>query len=140
MEPTDRVAIVGVGGIFPGSPDLERFWANIAGAHLRTLVELGRYEEIRLPARYGGAELPEIIGIDLTLDPPDRGHWIAPKLVQGTSITQAYQFVDTGAAELGFVALSQVVAMKGGSRLIRPVFLTVVFAATVKVFVDGWLR
>ena len=39
-----------------------------------------------------------------------------PKLVQGTSITQAYQFVQTGAAELGFVALSQVVNEPGGSR------------------------
>jgi acyl transferase domain-containing protein len=32
MERNERVAIVGIGGIFPGSPDLERFWANIAGA------------------------------------------------------------------------------------------------------------
>lgn len=45
---------------------------------------------------------------------------LAPKLVQGTSITQAWQFVDTGAAELGFVALSQVAAVKGGSRWIVP--------------------
>jgi molybdate transport system substrate-binding protein len=45
---------------------------------------------------------------------------LAPKLVQGTSITQAYQFVDTGAAELGFVALSQVVTVKGGSRWTVP--------------------
>jgi molybdate transport system substrate-binding protein len=45
---------------------------------------------------------------------------LAPKLVHGTSITQAYQFVDTGAAELGFVALSQVIAVKGGSRWIVP--------------------
>lgn len=45
---------------------------------------------------------------------------LAPKLVQGTSITQAYQFIDTGAAELGFVALSQVVAMRGGSRWVVP--------------------
>lgn len=45
---------------------------------------------------------------------------IQPKLVQGTSITQAYQFVQTGAAELGFVALSQVVNEKGGSRWIVP--------------------
>ena len=29
---SERVAIVGIGGIFPGSPDLDRFWANIAGA------------------------------------------------------------------------------------------------------------
>jgi molybdate transport system substrate-binding protein len=34
---------------------------------------------------------------------------VKPKIVQGASIAQAYQFVSTGAAELGFVALSQVV-------------------------------
>ena len=33
---------------------------------------------------------------------------VKPKLVEGTNITQAYQFVATGNAELGFVALSQV--------------------------------
>jgi primosomal protein N' (replication factor Y) len=53
----------------------------------RHQVELGRYEEIKLPGRYGGAELPEIIGLDLTQDPPDRGHWIAPKLVQAMAET-----------------------------------------------------
>jgi molybdate transport system substrate-binding protein len=31
-----------------------------------------------------------------------------PKIVEGQSITQAYQFVSTGNAELGFVALSQI--------------------------------
>ncbi|MBJ7413817.1 MAG: molybdate ABC transporter substrate-binding protein [Phenylobacterium sp.] len=45
---------------------------------------------------------------------------LAPRLVQGASITQAYQFVDTGAAELGFVALSQVAWAKGGSRWLVP--------------------
>ncbi len=55
----------------------------------RHQVELGRYEEIKLPGRYGGAELPEIIGIDLTQDPPDRGQWIAPKLVQALGETLA---------------------------------------------------
>lgn len=41
-----------------------------------------------------------------------------PKLVQGENIAQAYQFVATGNAELGFVALSQVInngAGKGSS-------------------------
>jgi molybdate transport system substrate-binding protein len=38
------------------------------------------------------------------------------KIVKGTSITQAYQFVQSGAAELGFVALSQVITDPGGSR------------------------
>ena len=36
------------------------------------------------------------------------------------SVTQAYQVVQTGAAELGFVALSQVVGEKGGSRWLAP--------------------
>lgn len=31
-----------------------------------------------------------------------------PKIVEGQNITQAYQFVSSGAAELGFVALSQI--------------------------------
>ncbi len=53
----------------------------------RHQVELGRYEEIRLPGRYGGAELPEIVGIDLTQDPPDRGRWIAPMLVKALGDT-----------------------------------------------------
>ena len=45
---------------------------------------------------------------------------VKTKIVMGASITQAYQFVQTGAAELGFVALSQVVDDKGGSRWIVP--------------------
>jgi molybdate transport system substrate-binding protein len=45
---------------------------------------------------------------------------LQPKIVQGTSITQAYQFVDTGAAEVGFVALSQLAGVKGGSRWTVP--------------------
>jgi molybdate transport system substrate-binding protein len=45
---------------------------------------------------------------------------VKPKIVQGSSITQAYQFVATGAAELGFVALSQVIDRPGGSRWLVP--------------------
>ncbi len=45
---------------------------------------------------------------------------VQPRLVQGSSITQAYQFVATGAAELGFVALSQVINETGGSRWLVP--------------------
>jgi molybdate transport system substrate-binding protein len=45
---------------------------------------------------------------------------VKPKIVQGSSITQAYQFVATGAAELGFVALSQVIDEPGGSRWLVP--------------------
>ncbi len=42
------------------------------------------------------------------------------KLVVGANITQAYQFVQTGNAEIGFVALSQVVDDKAGSRWMVP--------------------
>jgi molybdate transport system substrate-binding protein len=48
---------------------------------------------------------------------------IKPKLVEGSNITQAYQFVATGNAELGFVALSQVYKdgkITGGSAWIVP--------------------
>jgi primosomal protein N' (replication factor Y) (superfamily II helicase) len=48
----------------------------------RQQVAAGRYKEIKLPARFGGAEMPEIEAIDLTRDPPERGRWIAPKLVR----------------------------------------------------------
>ena len=45
---------------------------------------------------------------------------VEAKIVKGTSITQAYQFVATGAAELGFVAQSQVINVPGGSRWLVP--------------------
>jgi molybdate transport system substrate-binding protein len=45
---------------------------------------------------------------------------VQPKIVKGTSITQAYDFVHTGAAQLGFVALSQVIDDNGGSRWLVP--------------------
>ena len=43
--------------------------------------------------------------------------------MQGSNISQTFQFVDTGNAELGFVALSQVVERPGGSRWIVPAYL-----------------
>ena len=48
---------------------------------------------------------------------------LQPKIVKGASITQAFQFVDTGAAEVGFVARSQVIARPGGSRWLVPATL-----------------
>lgn len=38
------------------------------------------------------------------------------KIVQGNNIAQTFQFVDTGNAEIGFVALSQVIFVKEGTR------------------------
>jgi len=45
---------------------------------------------------------------------------VKPKIVMGTSIAQTYQFVHTGAAELGFVAWSQVINEPSGSRWLVP--------------------
>lgn len=47
----------------------------------RQQVALGRYAEVQLPGRYGPAEMPTIEAIDLIADPPERGRWLAPKLV-----------------------------------------------------------
>jgi primosomal protein N' (replication factor Y) (superfamily II helicase) len=48
----------------------------------RHMVEIGRYREVTLPHRFAGASLPEIGAINLTEDPPPRGRWLAPTLVQ----------------------------------------------------------
>lgn len=45
---------------------------------------------------------------------------LKPKIVTGSSIAQTWQFASTGAAQLGFVALSQVIALRGGSRWVVP--------------------
>jgi len=48
---------------------------------------------------------------------------VQPKLVQGENISQAYQFVSTGNADLGFVALSQVMQdgrISSGSAWVVP--------------------
>ena len=44
IDPTERVAIVGIGGVFPGAPDPERFWANLAaGLDSSREVPAGRW-------------------------------------------------------------------------------------------------
>jgi len=45
---------------------------------------------------------------------------LQPKIVRGASIAQAFQFVDTRNAELGFVALSQLYGNNEGARWIVP--------------------
>lgn len=83
----------------------------------------GRFSRLALAsprlAPYGAAasEVLERLGVDLDRD---------QLLVQGESIGQAYQFVASGNAELGFVALSQVWeagALRAGSVWIVPAAL-----------------
>src|SRR5690606_26437995 len=45
---------------------------------------------------------------------------LQPKIVQGQNIAQTFQFVATGNAEVGFVALGQVATDEAGSRWVVP--------------------
>ncbi|WP_462330799.1 molybdate ABC transporter substrate-binding protein [Thiohalocapsa halophila] len=73
------------------------------------LLESGDFNKLSIAnpklAPYGEAsvETMQALGVEAAIE---------PKLVMGENIAQAYQFVDTGNADIGFVALSQV--MKGG--------------------------
>lgn len=81
------------------------------------VLQRGRFDRIAIAdpatAPYGVAAVETMrrLGVEPALQ---------PKIVTGSSIAQAYQFTATGAAQLGFVALSQVVAVRGGSRWIVP--------------------
>jgi primosomal protein N' (replication factor Y) (superfamily II helicase) len=57
------------------------------------MVDIGRYRQVSLPERFAGASLPEIRAIDLTRDPPQRGRWLAPPLVEEiqTNLSQSEQ-------------------------------------------------
>ena len=64
-------------------------------------------------APYGRAALEALIKLELHTD-------VKGKIVNGNNITQAFQFIFTGNAELGFVALSQLKFILGGSRWLPP--------------------
>lgn len=86
---------------------------DASGAVLKTgsFVHLSIADPAAAP--YGLAAMQTIAKLGLTAP-------LAAKIVKGSSITQAYQFVATGAAELGFVAESQVINVPGGSRWLVP--------------------
>ena len=70
-------------------------------------------------APYGAAAMQVLKALSLN-------EVLAPKLVQGDNIAQAYQFVATGNAELGFVAMGQVFAdgkLRQGSAWVVPAAL-----------------
>lgn len=71
------------------------------------VLRSGRFNRIALAdpklAPYGAAAVELLNGLGVMSA-------LAPKFVQGENIAQTYQFVATGNAELGFVALSQVFA------------------------------
>jgi primosomal protein N' (replication factor Y) len=45
------------------------------------LAEAGVYRKVELPARFGGAAMPKISIVNLCEEPPERGRWLAPRLV-----------------------------------------------------------
>ena len=78
--------------------------ADLAGRQVEALKE-GWFNKLAIAnpelAPYGAAsvEVLRSLGIEAA---------VRPKLVTGENIAQAYQYVSTGSADLGFVALSQI--------------------------------
>ncbi len=72
----------------------------------RAVLEAGSFDKLAIAdpetAPYGRAAIEVIAALGLATA-------ITPRLVTGENITQALQFVESGNAELGFVAMSQVV-------------------------------
>lgn len=64
-------------------------------------------------APYGAAAIETLKALNLY-------DTLQPKIVQGNSIAQAFQFIDSANAELGFIALSQLAGNNGGSRWLVP--------------------
>jgi molybdate transport system substrate-binding protein len=81
------------------------------------ILKSGKFAHIAIAnpkaAPYGeaGVETLNALGVYDTL---------APKIVTGESITQTYQFIASGNAALGFVALSQVIQAQKGSEWVVP--------------------
>ncbi|NNM71508.1 primosomal protein N' [Enterovirga aerilata] len=48
----------------------------------RVNVQRGRFSRVALPERFGGRALPDIEAVDLRRDPPERGTWMSPRLVE----------------------------------------------------------
>ena len=52
------------------------------GARSLQMAESGVYEKLLLPDRFGGAAADDR-AVDLTQEKPERGRWLAPRLVEG---------------------------------------------------------
>jgi molybdate transport system substrate-binding protein len=82
-------------------------WSKKGGRLDEQVLRSGRFDKIALAnprlAPYGAAALQTLRSLALA-------EAVAPKTVEGSSIAQVYQFVASGNADLGFVALSQVLS------------------------------
>ena len=101
---------------------LALYSTSIDVADGKAVLEAGTFEKIAIAdpatAPYGRAATETIAALGLT-------EAISPKLVMGENITQTLQFVESGNAELGFVAASQAVGKSGvwivPSELFEPI-------------------
>jgi primosomal protein N' (replication factor Y) len=59
------------------TPSLETLWN----------AEQGRYRWLRLAARHGASELPDVTLIDMRETPPEPGRWLSPPLVEAMKET-----------------------------------------------------
>jgi primosomal protein N' (replication factor Y) len=72
---------------------LGRFPAVLASAtpsvESHVNARTGRYAYLALPGRYSGTDLPDVSAIDMRSNPPDKGRWLAPPLVEAVAETLA---------------------------------------------------
>ena len=66
-------------GLFEGCPVI--LASATPAIETRHQVALGKYAEVKLPGRFGAAQLPTIEALDLIAEPPERGRWLSPRLV-----------------------------------------------------------
>lgn len=89
---------------------LALFSTSIDVSDGEAVLRAGDYEKIAIAdpaaAPYGAAAIEALTALDLLAA-------TEPKFVTGANISQTLQFVDTGNAELGFVAASQVAGRDG---------------------------
>jgi primosomal protein N' (replication factor Y) len=52
-------------------------------------ARMGRYAHAVLPGRFSGVEMPDISAIDLRTNPPEKGRWLSPKMVEAVNETLA---------------------------------------------------
>jgi molybdate transport system substrate-binding protein len=93
-------------------------WSKTAGVvKNEDTLKAGKFSKVAIAnptaAPYGAAAVETLKALKVY-------DTLQPKIVQGNSIAQTFQFVDTGNAEIGFIALSQLAGNSGGSRWLVP--------------------
>lgn len=92
-------------------------WSPKDGVDVHSRLSAGNYNKLAIAnpktAPYGAAAVQALEKLNLL-------EMAQGKLVQGDSIAQTHQFVSTGAADLGFVALAQVALDGSGSKWAVP--------------------